>query len=104
MGEEIGYFETYLRDVKRSSINTIAAYRRDLVKFEKYMEDNNIIKINRDEDIKVKDLKIDNGSYIVFCYDKKEFYHMIPIIDNDIYDKNSDCMDLYVISVYRKII
>ena len=68
------------------------------------MEDNNIIKINRDEDIKVKDLKIDNGSYIVFCYDKKEFYHMIPIIDNDIYDKNSDCMDLYVISVYRKII
>ena len=39
MGEEIGYFETYLRDVKRSSINTIAAYRRDLVKFEKYMEE-----------------------------------------------------------------
>ena len=37
MGEEIGYFETYLRDVKRSSVNTIAAYRRDLVKFEKYM-------------------------------------------------------------------
>ena len=68
------------------------------------MEDNNIIKINRDEDIKVKDLKTDNGSYIVFCYDKKEFYHMISIIDNDIYDKNSDCMDLYVISVYRKII
>ena len=24
--------------------------------------------------------------------------------NNDIYDKNSDCMDLYVISVYRKII
>ena len=40
----------------------------------------------------------------VFCYDKKEFYHMISIIDNDIYDKNSDCMDLYVISVYKKII
>ena len=37
MGEEIGYFETYLRDVKRSSANTIAAYRRDLVKFERYM-------------------------------------------------------------------
>ena len=76
----------------------------DIEVFEKYIEDNNIIKINRDEDIKVKDLKIDNGSYIVFCYDKKEFYHMISIIDNVIYDKNSDCMDLYVISVYRKII
>ena len=85
------------KELKRSSFN-------DIEVFEKYMEDNNIIKINRDEDIKVKDLKIDNGSYIVFCYDKKEFYHMISIIDNNIYDKNSDCMDLYVISVYRKII
>ena len=84
-------------DLKCDSFN-------DIPVFEKYMEDNNIIKINRDEDIKVKDLKIDNGSYIVFCYDKKEFYHMISIIDNNIYDKNSDCMDLYVISVYRKII
>lgn len=37
MGEEIGYFEVYLRDVKRASTNTIAAYRRDLVKFERYM-------------------------------------------------------------------
>lgn len=37
MGEEIGYFEVYLRDVKRASANTIAAYRRDLVKFERYM-------------------------------------------------------------------
>lgn len=85
------------KELKRSSFN-------DIEVFEKYIEKNNIIKINRDEDIKVKDLKIDNGSYIVFCYDKKEFYHMISIIDNDIYDKNSDCMDLYVISVYRKII
>ena len=67
------------------------------------MKYNNIIKINCEEDVKVKDLKIDNGSYIVFCYDKQDFYHMIPIINNVIYDKNSDCMDLYVISVYRKI-
>lgn len=84
-------------DLKCDSFN-------DIPVFEKYMGDNNIFKINHDEDIKVKDLKIDNGSYIVFCYDKKEFYHMISIIDNDIYDKNSDFMDLYVISVYKKII
>lgn len=84
-------------DLKCDSFN-------DIPVFEKYTEDNNIFKINHDEDIKVKDLKIDNGSYIVFCYDKKEFYHMISIIDNDIYDKNSDFMDLYVISVYKKII
>ena len=76
----------------------------DIPVFEKYMENNNILKINCDSDIKVKDLKIDDGSYILFCYDKKDFYHMIPIIDNVIYDKNSDCMDLYVISIYKKII
>ena len=81
-------------DLKCDSFN-------DIPVFEKYMEDNNIIKINCDEDIKVKDLKIDNGSYIVFCYDKKDFYHMIPIINNIVYDKNTNCMDLYVLSVYK---
>ena len=70
--------------------------------FEKYMEDNNIIKTSYSEDIKVKDLKLDNSDYIVFCYDKKDFYHMVSIIDKVIYDKNSDCMDLYVIAIYRK--
>ena len=53
------------------------------------------------EDIKVQDLKIDNSSYIVFCWNKKDYYHMIPIIDNVIYDKNFDCMNLYVISIYK---
>ena len=35
------------------------------------MEGNSIFKIICGEDIKVQDLKIDNDSYIVFCYDKK---------------------------------
>ena len=74
----------------------------DVPVFEKYIEENDIIKINCSREVKVKDLEIDNCSYIVFCYDKKEFYHMISIIDNIIYDKNSDCMDLYVIAIYRK--
>lgn len=74
----------------------------DVPVFERYMEENDIIKMNYSKDVKVKDLELDNCSYIVFCYDKKEFYHMISIIDNIIYDKNSDCMDLYVIAIYRK--
>ena len=74
----------------------------DIPVFEKYMEDNNIFKIIFEEDIKVKDLKMDKYSYIVFCYDKKDYYHMVPIIDNTIYDKNSDCLNLDVISIYRK--
>lgn len=74
----------------------------DISVFEKYMEDNDIVKISVSDDIKVKDLKIDSFSYALFCYDKKDFYHMISIIDNVIYDKNSDCMDLYVIAIYKK--
>ncbi len=74
----------------------------DIPVFEKYMEDNNIFKINCEESIKVRDLKINNGSYIVFCWDKNDYYHMVPIVDNVIYDKNSDCLNLYVISIYRK--
>ena len=46
------------KELKRSSFN-------DIEVFEKYMEDNNIIKINRDEDIKVKDLK--NINVLVLC-------------------------------------
>lgn len=83
------------KDLKNDSYN-------DVPVFEKYMEDNNIFKISCEEDIKVKDLKIDNSSYIVFCYNKKDYYHMIPIINNTIYDKNSDCLNLNVISIYRK--
>ena len=63
------------KELKRSSFN-------DIEVFEKYMEDNNIFKIISEKDIKVKDLKMDKDSYIVFCYDKKDYYHMVPIIDN----------------------
>ena len=77
----------------------------DILVFERYMEYNGIFKVDFDEDdIMVKDLKIDDGLYIVFCYDRKNFYHMIPIIDSVIYDKKSDCMNLYVISIYKGII
>ena len=72
----------------------------DIPVFEKYMEDNNILKIDYGE-TKVKDLKLDNGEYIVFCYDKKDFYHMIPIINNTIYDRDKDCLELYVINIYK---
>lgn len=66
------------------------------------MEDNNIFNVDFDKDIMIKDLNLNNNSYIVFCWDKNDYYYMVPIIDNTIYDKNSDCMDLYVISVYKK--
>lgn len=74
----------------------------DIPVFEKYMEENGITKETVEGDIKVKDLTLDEGTYVVFCYDKKDFYHMIPIIDNTVYDKHEDSLDLYVISLYKE--
>ena len=74
----------------------------DIPVFEKYMENNNIYKIDSFGEPKIKDLKLDNGSYIVFCYDKKERYHMVAIIDNVVYDKKDNYRDLYTISIYKE--
>ena len=67
--------------------------------FEKYLSDNNYIKIDGNN-ILVSDLKLDNGKYAIFAY-KDDWYHMFSIIDNTIYDKNNNCLDLYVISIYK---
>ena len=72
---------------------------RDIDVFEKYLFDNGATKLNI-KDILVKDLKLKNGKYIVFCY-KGDWYHMIPIIDNVVYDKFKDFLDLIVLTVYE---
>ena len=65
------------------------------------MENNGIVKIE-EVDTKIKDLKLNEGIYIIFCWDKKDFYHMMPIIDNVAYDKTDECLDLYTITLYKK--
>ena len=72
----------------------------DVEVFETYMKRNNILSINYGKDIRIKDLDLEKGEYIVFCWDKKDFYHMVSIIDNILYDKDDMSLDLYVISVY----
>ena len=71
----------------------------DIEVFESYMKNKGMKELDI-SNIKVKDLKLDNNSYIVFCYDKKDWYHMIPVIDNTIYDKTDKCLELEVIKVY----
>ena len=49
MYEMIDEFVTYLTDVKKSSMNTVVSYRRDLVKFNKFMETQgvtDVLKVN----------------------------------------------------------
>lgn len=73
----------------------------DVEVFEEYMRRHNTTEIESKE-IKIKDLELDSGNYIVFCYDKKDYYHIITIIDNTIYDKTDECLDLYVIKIYKE--
>jgi tRNA/tmRNA/rRNA uracil-C5-methylase (TrmA/RlmC/RlmD family) len=74
----------------------------DIETFEEYMNKRNFHKIEDGKDLQVKNLNLDNDTYIAFVYDKKDFYHMFPIINNTIYDRNQDCYDLYVITLYKR--
>ncbi len=73
----------------------------DIIVFETFMKRNNINTIEYGKDIKIKELKLDNESYIVFCWDKKEFYHMVSIIDNILYDKDDSSFELFAIKIYK---
>ena len=73
----------------------------DIETFEEFMRLRNTIKLDNYQDELIKDLKLDNGKYIVFCYDKKDFYHMVPVINKTVYDYNNDSLNLYVISIYK---
>ena len=75
----------------------------DIEVFETYMRNHNVNSTDYGKGLKVKDLKLDNGSYIVFCWNKDEFYHMLPIIDNIVYDKDDRSMELYTISLYKRL-
>lgn len=69
--------------------------------FEKYLNDKNYIKIEHKEE-QIKNLKLENGKYAVFCYDKKDYYHMLAIINNTVYDKIEDNLNLYTITIYKE--
>ena len=73
----------------------------DIETFEKFMRLRNTIKLDNYQDELIKDLKLDNGKYIIFCYDKKDFYHMVPVINKTVYDYNNESLKLYVISIYK---
>lgn len=69
--------------------------------FEKYLNDNNYKKIEHKEE-QIKNLKLEKGKYAVFCYDKKDYYPMLAIINNTVYDKKEDNLNLYTITIYKE--
>ena len=76
----------------------------DIEVFEEYLKRHNFLPISDYNDKQIKDLSLDNSNYIIFCYDKKDRYHMIPIINNILYDKNDNSFDLYIINTYTNTV
>ena len=74
----------------------------DIEVFEEYMKRRNTLAINYGKDLKIKDLSLDNSTYIILCWDKKDFYHMITIINNTLYDRTDESLELYVITIYKE--
>lgn len=70
--------------------------------FEKYLNNHEYSVLQTNSEIQIKNLQLPLGKYAVFCYDKKDFYHMLSIEDNIIYDKDDTCLELYVITIYKE--
>lgn len=65
-----------------------------------YLNKNGLKKINVKKDELVKNLNLDNGTYIVFCY-QDNFYHMTCIMENTLYDNKKDSFNLKTITLYK---
>ena len=70
--------------------------------FSSYMANHGIYKLNDYTDTKVGQLGLSCGTYCVYCTNRDGFYHLLPVVDNVIYDRRDDIRELYVIAVYKK--
>lgn len=98
-------FNKEYEEVKQELINIAKELNHEtyaeIEVFEKYLNDNNYKKIEHKEE-QIKNLKLEKGKYAVFCYDKKDYYHMLAIINNTVYDKKEDNLNLYTITIYKE--
>lgn len=73
---------------------------RDIEVFDVYLKENGFKKISVKKYELVKNLNLDNGTYIVFCY-QDDFYHMTCIMNNTLYDNKKDSFNLKTITLYK---
>ena len=99
------YFDKDYNDVKEELLDlqkelNCKEYSDDLV-IETYLNNHGVYDINSSYDGQIKDYN-NVGKSIVLCYNKKDFYHMVTLIDDTVYDKNNDSLDLYVLKIYKR--
>ena len=95
------YDEVYNELLDISSSLNCESYNETKV-FETYMKRNNTNSIRYGKGTKIKDLELNDGTYIIFCWDRHDYYHMVTIIDNVLYDKDNKSFELYTINIYEK--
>ena len=87
-------------DLKKLSIKLEKDDYHDIEVFDAYLKKNGFKKISVKKDELVKNLNLDNGTYIVFCC-QDDFYHMTCIMDNTLYDNKKDSFNLKTITLYK---
>ncbi len=87
-------------DLKKISIKLEKDDYHDIEVFDAYLKKNGFKKISVKKDELVKNLNLDNGTYIVFCY-QDNFYHMTCIMENTLYDNKKDLFNLKTITLYK---
>ena len=70
--------------------------------FGQYMVDHDIYKIKECNNTTVGELELNDGIYCIYSTNHNGFFHLLPVIDNVIYDRRNDSLQLYVIAVYKK--
>ena len=99
-------FDKEYNEIKEKLINLTkkinANNYNDMEVFETYLSSKDYTTEEINNDIKVKELNLSKGKYAILCWDKKDYYHMIPIIDNTIYDRTNECLELYVLKIYKQ--
>ena len=70
--------------------------------FEKYLTAHHFHKLDSFSGMQVKALPLQTGTYCVFCTNRADFYHLLPVIDGVIYDRRDDSRELYVIAAYQQ--
>lgn len=73
---------------------------REIEVFETYLKKYSIIEIPNEYHGPIKDLKLKKGKYIIFG-NKEDWYHMVCLIDNTIYDKNENYKEINIIKIYE---
>ena len=70
--------------------------------FEEYMRRHNTFPIEFSDKIRVRELDLEKGSYVIHCSDGLDWNHLIPFINGVVYDKSEDCLNLNVMKIYQK--